>query len=274
MAYYFMSEVSKGKYRELNISNSKYFQDINRRYNKPCAYTLEEIDKFTMMFDAEIELREILVEEGILPPELFERPLSIRYVEKNQYTKVPYDFLYQNDIEYIMDPSRLIKKIMRRFYSRDFLLIKKIVARFDGDYYCKSTLPEVRQHLEASIRDGQINKHFYDVDENNNQLLPRLLKLLILESYSTKDGKVIYRNKVRYRNLHILVALINYYDKKDQIIEEPIFKSIEKELEAGNEPIFTEVSKPKEPVKKQRKVKKKTLSKKKYTLDDQIGFDV
>ena len=54
MAYYFMSEVSKGKYRELNISNSKYFQDINRRYNKPCAYTLEEIDKFTMMFNDEI----------------------------------------------------------------------------------------------------------------------------------------------------------------------------------------------------------------------------
>lgn len=289
MAYYFMSEVSKGKYRELNISNSKYFQDINRRYNKPCAYTLEEIDKFTMMFDNEIELRERLVEEGILPLSLFEKPLSIRTVQKNEYSKVPYNFLYQNDIEYIMDPSRLIEKIIKRFYGHDFLLIKKIVSRFDGDHYCKSTLPEVRQHLEASIREGQINKHFFDLDENNNQLLPRLLKLLILESYSTKSGKTIYKDKVRYRNLHTLIALINYYDQEEQITdkktsstnsvelekqEAPTFKSNDDELKKGIAPKFTEVCPSKEPIREYRFVKKRTIGKKKHTLDEQIGFDI
>ena len=77
MAYYFMSEVSKGKHIELNLSKSKYFQVINKRYKTETAYTLEEIDKFTMMFNDEIELRERLVEEGVLPLSLFEKPLSI-----------------------------------------------------------------------------------------------------------------------------------------------------------------------------------------------------
>lgn len=283
MAYYFMSEVSKGKYRPINISNSKYFQELNRKFNKPCAYTLEEIDKFTMMFEDEIELRERLVEEGVLPFSLFEKPLSIRYLQKDEYKKVPYEFLYQEDIEYIMEPSRLVEKIMRKFYGHDFLLIKKIVSRFDGDHYCQSTLPEVRQHLEASIREEQINKHFFDVDENNNQLLPRLLKLLILESYSTKNGKVIYRDKVRYRNLHTLIALINYYDKEDEIIEEstfktneetPTFKSVEEDLKKGIAPTFTEICEPKEPVREYQFVKTRTLGKKKHTLDKQIGFDI
>lgn len=274
MAYYFMSEVSKGKYREINISNSKYFQDINRRYNKPCAYTLEEIDKFTMMFNDEIELRERLVEEGILPLSLFERPLSIRFVQKNEYSKVPYDFLYQKDIEYIMDPSRLIEKILKRFYDKDFLLIKKIISRFKEDYKCSSTLPEVRQHLEASIRDGEINKHFYDLDENNDKLLPRLLKLIILESFSTKSGKTIYKNKIRYRNLHTLIALINYYEKEAEIIEEPIFNSVDKDLENNNPPTFTEVTQDKESKRVYQFVKTRTLGKKKHTLEKQISFDI
>lgn len=274
MAYYFMSEVSKGKYRQLNISNSKYFQDINRSYNKPCAYTLEEIDKFTMMFDNEIELRERLVEEGILALSLFERPLSIRYLQKEQYSKVPYDFLFQKDIEYIMDPSRLVEKIMRRFYDKDFLLIKKIISRFSEDYKCSSTLPEVRQHLEASIRDGEINKHFDDLDENNDKLLPRLLKLIIIESFNTKSGKTIYKDKIRYRNLHTLIALINYYDKEEELDKEPTFKSVEKDLENGNPPIFTVSDQRKTQEKEYQFVKTRTLGKKKHTLEKQISFDI
>ena len=271
MAYYFMSEVSKGKHIELNLSKSKYFQVINKRYKTETAYTLEEIDKFTMMFTDEIELRERLVEEGVLPLSLFEKPLSIRY---NKQSKVPYDFLYQKDIEYIMEPSRLVEKIIKRFYDKDFLLIKKIINRFDGDFKCKSTLPEVRQHLEASIRDGEINKHFYDLDENNDKLLSRLLKLIIIESFNTKSGKTIYQNKLRYRNLHILIALINYYDKEDKIIEEPIFNSVDKDLENDTPPTFAEVNQKNELTREYQFVKTRTLGKKKHILEKQTSFDI
>lgn len=274
MAYYFMSEVSRGQYRKIDISKSKYFTIINKRFKEEFSYTLPEIDQFTIMFEDEKELRERLVEEGILPISLFEKPLSIRNRMNGEYNKVPYNFLYQDDIEYVMEPDRLIERIMRKFYDHDFSLIKKIVSRFDGDYFCKSTLPEVRQHIENSIREGQINKHFYDLDENNDKLLPRLLKLIILESSYTKDGKTVYKNKIRYRNLHILIGLVNYHEKKEQIIEEPIFKSIDNNNNNNNEPIFTDISQDNQSNREYEFVKKRTLGKKKHTLDEQISFDI
>lgn len=274
MAYYFMSEITKGKYRPINISNSKYFQDYTRRYNKPCAYSLEEIDRFTMMFDNEIELRERLVEEGTLPFSLFEKPLSIRNVNKNEYNKVPYEFLYQQDIEYIMDPTLLVEKIMRRFYEGDFLLIKKIVNRFSEDHRCRSTAPEVRQLIEMSIREGKINHHFDDLDENQDKLLVRLIKLIILESYDTKYGKLKYQDKVRYRNLHVLIALINYYDKEEIKTDAPIFKSESISQSNTQAPTFTTEIVKELPQRDYQFVRTKTLGKKKHTLDEQIGFNI
>lgn len=266
MAYYFMTEISKGKYKKIDISSSKYFPIKNKRFKEKFPYTLPEIDQFTMMFEDEKELRERLLEEGILSVSEFEKPLSIRYLQKEEYQKVPYDLLYQKDIEYIMEPERLIHKILKKFYDHDFLLIKKIVSRFEGDYYCKSTLIEVRNHLEESIRDGKINKHFNDLDENNNKLLSRLLKLLILESYYAKNGKTVYRDKVRYRNLHILIALVNYHDKKEQIIEVPILKSADK--------VFTETKTENQTSNEYEFVKTKTLGKKKHTLEEQTSFEI
>lgn len=266
MAYYFMSEISKGKYRPIEISNSKYFQDYIRKYKKPFAYSLQEIDKFTMMFDNEIELRERLVEEGILPFHLFEKPLSIRNLNKDEYNKVPYNFLYQKDIEYVMDPTRLIEKIMRSFYDGDLLLIKKIASRFSEEYRCKTTVSEVRQHIESSIRDNKISRHFDELDENKDKLLPRLLKLIILESYDNKFGKVVYKNTVNYRNLHILIALVNYHEETKNKEEEPT-EIIKRTKEKTTE-------EPKKPLVKKKTIGTNGLGKKKYTLEEQLKFDI
>ena len=271
MAYYFMVEAKKGKHIPIEISYSKYFQDNIRKYKKTFAHSLQEIDKFTMMFDNEIELRERLCEEGILPFHFFEKPLSIRSLNKNEYSKVPYDFLYQKDIEYIMEPERLIEKIMRSFYEGDLLLINKIASRFSEEYRCKTTVSEVRQHIESSIRENRLSRHFDEVDENNDKLLPRLLKLIILENFDNKQGKVVYKDTVNYRNLHILIALVNYHDKTKNKQDETTIKNVK----ATN----SHEEKVKEETPKNTSVKKLTLGingrgKKKYTLDEQLKFDV
>lgn len=264
MAYYFMVETQKGKHIPIEISKSKYFQNKTRKFKKDFAYSLQEIDNFTTMFDDEMELREKLCIEGTLPYHLFEKPLSIRCLNKNEYNKVPYDFLYQDDIEYIYEPTRLIEKIMRSFYEGDLLLIKKIASRFGEEYRCKTTASEVKQHIETSIRENKLSRHFDELDENNDKLLPRLLKLIILENFDNSYGKVVYKNKVNYRNLHILIALVNYHEKQKNkpkdIIEEKTTTSIEKEE-----------SKP--PVKK-KTLGASGLGKKKYTLENQIKFDI
>ena len=274
MAYYFMSEVSKGTYEPIQISNSKYFPYPQPKNKKTFSYKLPEIDAFTMMFDDETELRERLVEEGILSVTQFDKPLAIRCLYNNKYKKVPYDFLYQKDLEFIANPNKLIEKIVKRFYEKDFLLIKKIINRFSENRECSSTLPEVRAHLEASIREGNINKHFYDLDENNDLLLNRLLKQIIFESFNTKSGKTIYKNEIRYRNLHTLLALVNYYDKEEVKIEAPIFRDTKYEDVEKQAPVFEPTEKQEQPKREYEFAKVKRLSKKKYNLDGQTGFDV
>lgn len=274
MAYYFMVESKKGKQVPIEISNSKYFQDEIRKYKKTFAYSLQEIDRFTTMFDNETELRERLFEEGTLPFHLIDKQLSIRCLNKNEYSKVPYDFLYQNDIEYIMEPERLIEKIMRSFYEGDLLLIKKITSRFSEEHRCKTTAAEVRQITETSIRENRLSRHFDELDENNDKLLPRLLKLIILESFDNKQGKVVYKDTVNYRNLHILIALVNYHEKKKNKQEETTIENIQ----TTSEEEIQEKSK-EDKTKKSIHTKSLTLGvngrgKKKYNLDDQLKFDV
>lgn len=248
MAYYFMIESKKGKYEELNISDSKYFQSVNRRYKKPCAYTLEEIDSFTLMFNGEDELRNILYREGIISYDNYYKPLSIRYSMKDVYTKVPYDLLYQNSTLYIMDPMKLIEVIIKRYYNNDFMLIKKIATTFMNFRRCSSTAPEVRQYVDDSIRNGCRSRNLDLVDENGDKIIYRLLKLIIFDSYDDYySGRVIYKNKINYRNLHVLIALLNYYDKSNELVVES---------------------------KKDKCHLVKSLGKKKYELDDQIKFEI
>lgn len=253
MAYYFMVENKKGNYEELNISNSKYYPNKTQKYKKPCAYTLEEIDYFTLMFNDEQELRNTLYQEGILNYNNINKPLSIRYSMKEQFNKVPYDFLYQDSIEYIMQPEKLITDILKRYYNNDFMLINKIATTFNNFRRCSSTAPEVRQHIQDSIRTGQKNKYLETIDENGDKLITRLLKLIILDSYDDyKTGKVIYKDKINYRNLHVLIALINYYDKNN------------------NQKLENKQEKPKQ---NQYDFAKK-IGSKKYELEEQITFNI
>lgn len=254
MAYYFMVETKKGQYQELNINNSKYYPNKTKKYKKPCAYTLEEIDYFTIMFNDEQELRKALYEEGILNYNNFNKPLSVRYKVKDKFTKVPYDFLYQDSIEYIMQPEEIITEILRRYYDDDYMLINKIASTFNNFRRCSSTSPEVRQYIQETIRTGQKNKYLETIDENGDRLISRLLKLIILDSYDDyKTGKVIYKDKINYRNLHVLIALINNYDKKNK-------QEIKEKHEVKQEENGYNFA--------------KKLGSKKYNLDEQISFDI
>jgi len=135
MAYYFMVESKRGKYIPLEIKNSIYFQIEKTKYSKPCAYTLEEIDSFTMMFNNEQELRNVLTSEGLLPTELSNKTLSTRLLNKGEYEKVRHDFLYQKDIEYILDPSKVVEFIMKKYYENDFIFLQKFANNFSKYYF-------------------------------------------------------------------------------------------------------------------------------------------
>lgn len=225
MAYYFMVEPKRGKFIPLKIKNSIYFQTEKTKYSKECAYSLEEIDNFTMMFNHENELRNALVLEGLLPIELKDKPLSTRLLTKGAYEKVRYSFLYQKDIDYIADPTMVVEFIMKKYYENDFVFIQKFANNFSKYYECSSTAPEVLQASTSSIRESKRNKLFETIDQNGDLLITRLVKLLILKHKEHFDGTIAYSNEVNYRNLHTVIAFINnYYNNQENANEQLIIQ--------------------------------------------------
>ncbi len=219
MAYYLTIEKRKGVYTPLDITKSKYF--VRNSNLKGSGATLAEIDAFTMMFDNERELRGALFREGFVDLRNAGRSLSIRNKIKGKYYKVTYDFLYKKDLDFISEPERIIKRIENKLAIGDFRFIEKYANTFVNFHDCSSTAPEVREFAKASIRDEIKSKHFNDLDENLDNPLTRMTKLLIYDYYQFPSGRIEYKSSIKYHNLHSVIAFTNHYDKKyeEEIIE-------------------------------------------------------
>ena len=215
MAYYFMVEKKKGDYESLDIAKSKYFVRMSKFKGIGCS--LSEIDLFTMMFNNETEMRETLIKEEILPEIYSLKSLSIRLLKDKKYHKVMYDFLFQKDMEYVMEPKLLITRINNKLRKNDLRFIESFVKTFMNFYDCSSTAPEIYEYITSSIRNGVLSPRLFELDENSDTILIRMTKLLIYDYYQGYNGKVVYKETIKYRNLHSIIAFINYYDKKHQM---------------------------------------------------------
>lgn len=254
MAYYLMQEKKKGIYTPLDITKSKCFYRTSNLKNMGC--TLQEIDLFTMNFENEKELRSHLFREGLIEMRYAGRPLSVRILRNNKYYKVMYDMLYQKDIEYIMDPKLLIERINNKLLTGDYRFVEKYANAFLEFHDCLSTAPEVREFAKSSLRDNKCCKHFYAYDENNDNPVVRMTKLLIYDYYQEPSGKIKYKETIKYRNLHSVLAFVNNYDKlceqekinqtnnQTSLFEEPIKpktkKKIKRESIPGQTNLFDE----------------------------------
>ena len=212
MTYYLMGEVKRGEYSVVDITKSSRFRRLSKLKGNDCE--LFEIDMFTMNFSNEIELRKHLIEEGILIGNIGNNRLSIRRKDNNGFKRVSYGFLYQKDIKYIEDPNKLINRVLNKLYSGDFKFVRDFAYNYVHCNECSSTMPEVRHFAEESMEKGYISNGFSMVDENGDMLFRRALKLLIYKYEQKKNGKIVYSDKVVYRNLHSILCYINNYDKK------------------------------------------------------------
>ena len=212
MAYYFMVEKKRGQYLPLDITRSACFTRESKLKGIGCQ--IREIDLFTSSFNHEKELREHLLLTGILAPEDANRDLSVRIKSKGKYKKVMYDFLYQDAIQYLVDPRLLINRINNKLADQDYRFVYEFASHFSNDYGCSSTALDVLRYASDSIRMGNTYKHFYDRDENGDMELTRLVKLIIYEKFQRNDGKIVYTGKVNHLNLHRVIAFVDNYDKK------------------------------------------------------------
>lgn len=211
MAYYLTIEKRKGQYTPLDITKTSYFTRLSNLKNMGC--TLAEIDAFTMNFNDERELRGYLFQNDLIEIRNGNRPLSVRNLLNNKYNKVMYDMLYQKDLEYIMDPRKLIARINDKLYAGDYRFVKAFANYFMNYHDCSSTAPEVREFANTSIMENRCSRHFNCLDEQGDNPLVRMTKLLIYDYYEEPNGEVKYKSTIKYRNLHMVLAFINHYDK-------------------------------------------------------------
>lgn len=212
MAYYLTIEKKKGEYTPIDITKSKYYSRLSNF--KGMGSSLQELDTFTMMFNHEQELRKALFKEKLLEMRYFQKPLSIRNLKNGRYHKVMYDFLYQKDMEYIMDPTKLIDRINYKLLTGDYRFIEKYANTFLKFQDCLSTAPEVREFAINSARYNAPSRYFSELDENCDNPLTRMTKLLIYEYTQAPSGRIEYKSIIKYRNLHSVLAFINHYDEK------------------------------------------------------------
>lgn len=265
MAYYLT--VDKGRvngkeeYEKINITKANCFTRLSKTF-KGEGCSLQEIDVFTTQFIDETELREYLVSNGFLSSNFKNRKLSVRIKNKQELKKVLYDFLYQKDLEYLLDIDKLINMIKDRLWvEKDFRFIRQFANNYMTYRECNATAADIRFAAIDSINIGKISDYFHQRDENGDDLITRMIKLLVYEHFEKSDGKIVYYyDRIKYRNLHSIIAFINNYDKKYNDVEE------EKTVLADS---VTKV-KPKDDI------KRKTLSfkndNKKYVLDGQTSL--
>lgn len=212
MAYYLTVSKKRGEYTPIDITKSKYFARTS--IFKGTGMALQEVDLFTMSFNNEKELRRALFKEGLLERRYSGSPLSIRFLRDKKYSKVMYDFLYQKDIEYVMDPQKVITKINRLLINKDYRFILQYSNTFLEYHDCSATAPEVREFASVSIRNNITDKRLYELDENGDNILTRMTKLLIYKHYQSLNGRIEYTSEINYRNLHTVIAFIDHYEKK------------------------------------------------------------
>ena len=220
MSYYFMVEEKRGSYKPIEIDKTSIYNIKKKEYVKKGAYGLKEIDLFTTLFRDETELRQTLLDEGLLSFENKDKPLSIRFYSKNVYSKVRHDFLYEKDLKYIQDPRNVWRFVMNRFNQEDYVFIEKLAAYFSHHHECANTATEVMHGALHTIHSGRKHPILERYDLNGDLFISRLIKLIIYKSYTDYSGCTVYKDEVIHRNLHAIIAFINNYYKEDVPKEE------------------------------------------------------
>ena len=213
MAYNVMVEVKSGVFVPLDISKSNLFERTSRF--KETRYSLEEIDRFTSIFETQNALIKHMIEAEILDARTFNKPLSIRVAKRSgRPKKVMYDFLYQKDKKYLDNPKSLIRDISRMQLYGELNFCLEYVTHFLNFYDCNDIAPEIRAFINISLNHGITDRRLYLSDENGDMPIVRMTKQLIYK-YHHNYGAIVYDyDNLKYRNLHDIIAFCEHYHNK------------------------------------------------------------
>lgn len=222
MAYFLQIKDNSGNYKSLNLEKSSLWQalQIEKAYKQNGAYRIQEINRFTMEFEDENALKNHLLLEGILPLSLEKNELVIRFIKNNNSKIRNYNLLFEDSLAYFCEPNILINLVKEKYNSNDFIFLNRLARCFYWFRECSSTALELINLTELAIKTGNIDRGYYEVDSNGDNLAVRLVKLLIFKYKQGANQTIVYSNEYNWRTFHILVDFINNYEKKLQLLEE------------------------------------------------------
>lgn len=189
MAYYLMIS-NKDEYKSIDITGLDTFNKTSKYIG--AAYSLSEIDTFTMKYKDEIELKKDLYESGIIDIDEICKEITIRRKEKDKYIKVKYGLAYKERTKYF-DQIYLRSTILSK--QTDYEFIAKL-----SSYYRNSYVNSININILSFIAYNKINN---EVDKVLNDFIERELY-----RYDNTSGKY----KLNYKSLHDLAMFVYNYD--------------------------------------------------------------
>lgn len=189
MAYYLMIS-NKDEYKSIDITRLDTFNKTSKYIG--AAYSLSEIDTFTMKYKDEIELKKDLYESGIIDIDEICKEITIRRKEKDKYIKVKYGLAYKERTKYF-DQIYLRSTILSK--QTDYEFIAKLAS-----YYRNSYVNSININILSFIAYNKINN---EVDKVLNDFIERELY-----RYDNTSGKY----KLNYKSLHDLAMFVYNYD--------------------------------------------------------------
>lgn len=214
MAYFLQIKDNSGNYRTINIKKSDYFieRQLTKTYKRAGGYKIQELDKFTMLFADEYDLKNHLLASGLLPHELENGTIVIRFIKKNGDIK-NYNLLYQDDLAYFYVPNLLIEFVINKYREQDFEFLRDFAKNFYFVRECMGTAADLYNMANMAIDSGIIDRGFEELDSNGDNIVRRMVMLLIYK-YNIYKGDVKYLNEFNWRTFHMLINFINNYQER------------------------------------------------------------
>ena len=197
-------------------------------------YNLKDIDLFTTNFENETELKEHLVNFGLLPKNYSTRRLVIRFDSKKKAIK-EYDILYSGATEYL-EPSVIYNELYNRFLIGDFNFIGRVADKFRnsrefGEIACE--IYNLANSSDTFSRNNGFNRRAY----YGNDIITDFVYSMCYK-YKINNGAKVFLNEINWRTLHQLAAVIsstiNLEKQRQQKQQQGDMKIREKTLTKGD----------------------------------------
>ena len=213
MAYFLQLKNDNGNYRTLDIEKCDLFQskNITKTYKRSGGYKIQELDRFTMLFDDEQDLKKYLFNAGILPESWLNGKIIIRFIKKDRVKN--YDLLFKEDLAYFYIPNSIVSLVLEKFELGDFKFLNDLARNFYWYRECSSTAAELVNLTELAINNGIVDNGFREYDSNGDNVVSRLIKLLTYKYSQSSNGKITYQEEFNWRTFHSLINFINSYDR-------------------------------------------------------------